>query len=431
MKTQKTLNSVITPEVAKTYLINVAETLNNLVIPHLDGGAKARAHDCLRVVSRLVSNSALSDETLKLLGNVDATALIEGDATEQHNAEGAAYLQAIKSAPPAAARSFDHASLEAYLRKHPLGGDSLRITNSKLMAGGRSKITVLVSQSGAKSLPNEFVVRQDWANSPTGKPVALEYELLRRLYAEGLKVPEPLLLERSKDVAGNPLMMVSKLPGAPSGDHFMSLPASEKPIMQIAEQLGHLHSLKTAEFEPLEGIVETNYTATQLRGNVATYAAMIAKLDTAKSPMLDHAIQWLDKNADRVATAPRTLVHGDFGFHNSLVDGDELSVILDWELVHIGNPAYDLGYFRHGVTDNAMWARFMEHYRQGGGPEIDPDFVEYFTLFTGIWYHHIQLYVRSALLSGAIHDMEITALCADFAPMVLASISRTLHRLSR
>ncbi len=428
------LNTIITPEVAKTYLINVAETLNNLVIPHLEGTSRARANDCLRIVSRLVSNSELSDKSVELLaceaGDAISEALIEGAAIENANEEGVQYLQSIKATVPVASRSFDHLQLETYLRRHPLGGDKVRITQSRLLVGGRSKITVLVSQQGATGLPEDFVLRQDWANSPTGKAVEIEFELLKRLHSAGVLVPKPLLLERSKEVAGNPFMIVSRQPGAPSGDHFMSLPSSERPLMQLAEQLGLIHGMETAEFERMEGIVETNYKPEQMRANLAAYAATIAKHDTAKSPLLDQTIQWLDRNADRVATAPRTLVHGDFGFHNSLVDGDDLSVILDWELVHLGNPCYDLGYLRHSVTDNAVWARFMEHYRSGGGPDFDPEFVDYYTLYTGIWYHQIQLHTRNFLLTGVVHDMEISALCADFAPMVLASISRTLKRVS-
>lgn len=427
------LNSIITPEIARTYLINVAETLNNLVIPHLDGVARARANDCLRVVTRLATDTRVSDKTLQMLADLPgdgvAAALCEGQAIENANAEAQQYQQLVKAAPPAASRSFDHTALEAYLRKHPLGGEHLRITHSKLMAGGRSKVTILVSQEGARDLPKDFVVRQDWANSPTGKAVEIEFELLQRLHAEGVLVPKPLLLERSKEVAGNPFMMVSRLPGAPCGDHFMSLPASERPLMQIAEQLGRVHGLDPAPFEQMPGVVETNYRAGQLRANLAAYRATIARHDTAPSQLVEQVIAWLDRNAERVATASRTLVHGDFGFHNSLVDGDNLSVILDWELVHLGNPAYDLGYLRHSVTDNAVWDRFMAHYRQGGGPDIPSDFIDYYTMYTGIWYHQIQLHTRGFLLSGAVHDMEITALCADFAPMVLASLSRTLHRV--
>ena len=112
------LISTITPELTKTYLINVAETLNNLVIPQLEGQARARANDCLRIVSRLVSNSSLSDKTLELLSHdakdAIAAALIDGEALENANTEGVAYLASIKAAPPAAGRSVDHVELEAY-----------------------------------------------------------------------------------------------------------------------------------------------------------------------------------------------------------------------------------------------------------------------------------------------------------------------------
>jgi aminoglycoside phosphotransferase (APT) family kinase protein len=428
------ISNLITPEVAKAYLINVAETLNNIVIPQLEGSTRSRAHDCLRVVSRLVSDSQLSINTKQLLeplaANPIAAALQHGVAIESANAEGEAFLQSVKNSQPVAARSFDHYALENFLRTHPLGGANLRVTHSRLLAGGRSKITVLISQQGGHDLPEDFVLRQDWANSPTGKAVAIEFELLKRLYDAGIKVPQPLLLERSKEIAGNPFMLVSRRPGAPSGDHFMSLPPSERPILQLAEQLGRLHGLDAALFEGLEGIVESNYTSEQLRSAIASYSATIAELDTANSPLLEQAMTWLVLNIERVCAAPRTLVHGDFGFHNSLVDGDDLSVILDWEMVHLGNPAYDLGYLRHAIRDDELWARFMKHYRNSGGPNIPEDFIDYYTVLTGIWYHQIQLQVRSALMAGVIHDMEITALCADFAPAVLASISRTLRRVT-
>jgi aminoglycoside phosphotransferase (APT) family kinase protein len=35
-------------------------------------------------------------------------------------------------------------------------------------------------------------------------------------------------------------------------------------------------------------------------------------------------------------------VHGDFGFHNLLVSGNEISAVLDWELATIGDPLSDV-----------------------------------------------------------------------------------------
>jgi len=36
-------------------------------------------------------------------------------------------------------------------------------------------------------------------------------------------------------------------------------------------------------------------------------------------------------------------VHGDAGPYNLLVEGDHLTAVLDWEFLHLGDPAVDLG----------------------------------------------------------------------------------------
>jgi aminoglycoside phosphotransferase (APT) family kinase protein len=429
--------SRITPALEKTYLVNVAETLNNVVIPQLEGAARARATDCLRIISRIISDSVISDSVReKLLQGVDndiEAALVEGEALQIFNAQGMEYLRSIKSSncedPAAGARRFDQDAFEGYLRSHPLGGENVSVTRSRLLPGGRSKITILVSQQGAKYLPRELVIRQDWANSVTGKTVAIEHNLLLLLFNRGLLVPQPLVYEKSADVLGNPFLVFPKISGAPVGDNFIVLPKSERPLMQLAAQLGRLHAMPGEDFESMVGISQGNYTAAQLRASLASFAENIDKLDLAGSALLEKSLQWLEENAEKVSSLPPVLVHGDMGFHNLLVDGAELRSILDWEMVHIGNPAYDLGYLRHAVSDEMLWTRFIDHYRRAGGLDIEPEIIEYYTLFTGIWFHQIQLQVRTALSQDAIRDIEISALCADFAPQVLASISHTLHRI--
>jgi aminoglycoside phosphotransferase (APT) family kinase protein len=46
--------------------------------------------------------------------------------------------------------------------------------------------------------------------------------------------------------------------------------------------------------------------------------------------------------AHRPAGEDRTIVHGDFGFHNLLVTRDRVTAVLDWELATIGDPLVDL-----------------------------------------------------------------------------------------
>jgi aminoglycoside phosphotransferase (APT) family kinase protein len=59
-------------------------------------------------------------------------------------------------------------------------------------------------------------------------------------------------------------------------------------------------------------------------------------------PELEVVLHWLRANApESIAT---TLVHGDFKAGNVLLTGDEVSLVLDWETVHLGDPQEDLGW---------------------------------------------------------------------------------------
>lgn len=97
-----------------------------------------------------------------------------------------------------------------------------------------------------------------------------------------------------------------------------------------------------------------------------------------------------------------------------------------WELAHIGSPALDLGYLKSAVEQAVNWPQFMDSYRASGGPRIDPFVVDWYSLFTSVWFHHMVLQARAGLMSGALHEMEIAFVCAHFGPMVLARISRKL-----
>jgi aminoglycoside phosphotransferase (APT) family kinase protein len=297
------------------------------------------------------------------------------------------------------------------------------------LSGGRSKITLMAELEGAHDLPSRIVIRQDGEEWITGKAVVDEESLLRRLHVAGLKVPEPLLVEPTGAVLGKPFLVVPAFAGRPAGEHFLILPEIEEAFLQLADQLARLHTLPIAEFSGMGSIVEANYTAEELRGSLAAYQTVIVTQDTAPSALMAAVFEWLYDNAPRMSSIPRALVHADAGFHNMLIDGDRLSVMLDWELAHIGNPAYDLGYVRHGVRDPAQWERFMARYRAAGGPDVPPECVEYFTLFTGYWYHHLQLRARTALVSGALRNLELATLMADFAPQLLSSVSRAFHRV--
>jgi thiamine kinase-like enzyme len=73
----------------------------------------------------------------------------------------------------------------------------------------------------------------------------------------------------------------------------------------------------------------------QLR--VTPFYRAVAKVN----PPLDSRIQDL---ITEITTAKTTLVHGDFSPKNIMISGSDKPIVLDFEVMHTGNPVFDLGF---------------------------------------------------------------------------------------
>lgn len=424
--------SAVDPVSARQYLINVAETLHNVVVPELQGKPLARTRECVtalaRVAARLTAPNAAALSHLKKLRTAVAAdaARTDGAVLDAEEEEFGAVYRSLTPAANTGQRSFDAERMQSFLRAHPFGSPQLRITEATPLPGGRSKLTVLIQQEGSTRLPERFILRQDWAGAVTGTSVAPEFEILRKVYAAGVKVPEPILLESSAEALGAPFLLVKCVEGHSEGDLFEP-PASESLALEVAAQLGQLHALSAAPFAGLLGVQQRAYTPDQLRAELESWRPVIARYGEPCVTM-DLALDWLDRNLARVE-GPQVLVHGDLGFHNFLVHEGKLAALLDWEIAHLGNPAQDLGYVRSWTEKMIAWDKFLAAYAAAGGPRVNEHAVNFYTLWGGGWLYFLLLQARAAIVSGALRDCEIMLCSAHYLPCLLHRMSRELRRI--
>jgi aminoglycoside phosphotransferase (APT) family kinase protein len=76
------------------------------------------------------------------------------------------------------------------------------------------------------------------------------------------------------------------------------------------------------------------------------------------------------------------LVHGDFRFQNTLVEGARVSAILDWEMAISGDPAMDLAwlYYSDGKEERDL-AAIRRGYGEGASLRADAGFTTRLLLY--------------------------------------------------
>jgi aminoglycoside phosphotransferase (APT) family kinase protein len=110
-------------------------------------------------------------------------------------------------------------------------------------------------------------------------------------------------------------------------------------------------------------------------------------------PTIEIALRWLVKH--RPDEVPETVVHGDFRTGNLMVDPAGLRAVLDWELVHRGDPREDLGWlcvkcWRFGSPLPAggfgTVEQLLDGYAEVAGYRPDPEAVRWWQLYgTARW----------------------------------------------
>ena len=276
--------------------------------------------------------------------------------------------------------SSDECSLSAeqltgYLRRKLPRSPELVVTALEAVPGGRSKETILVSLAGTTELPGEVIVRKDRPVGVLQTRAAEEFAVLEAVHAHGgIPVPRPFFADEPDDELGpGTLLVMERVSGSKAGEYFPELaaPTEHRRTLgrQFAVALAHLHAV------PLDDLGDTGLdrdaevTTATITAALEGMSARIGELGGPPIAAVPLARQWLLDHVDNVVpSGPLSLLQGDVGLHNMLVDGDHITALVDWEAATIGPPARELAAAWPAATALSGWPDFVEAYVAAGGP---------------------------------------------------------------
>lgn len=318
----------------------------------------------------------------------------------------------------------------------PENGDKRRLALAQFLAnetGARGcEITALAPLSGGSIQENwgldahfadgaldgaqRLVLR---AAGETGVPSSLdrlqEFAVLKAAFATGVTVPEPLFACPDTSVFGKPFFIMRRAEGTAAAHRITRDQTLDSVLPRIAERLGrelaHIHSIQPP-CPDLDFL--TPYAKS---GPEYQIAAFRGYLDTHPSPrpVLEWGIRWLETHIPP-PTNP-VLCHHDFRTGNYLLDGAELTGILDWEFAGWGDPHEDIAWFcsmgwrfarldreAGGIADRAP---FYRGYESESGRALNPARVHFWEVLASVRWAVIALQQSDRQMLGGERSLDL------------------------
>jgi aminoglycoside phosphotransferase (APT) family kinase protein len=348
-------------------------------------------------------------------------------ALAQQNARTAKSMRTVSAARNT--RKIDHAALAAFIRSAYPDEKELTVTDSAVIAGGYSKFTASITLANARNLPSQMMMRGDAAATFGGISVTEEFRHISAAHRHGVCVPKPFAVDATGALLGTPFMLVERKPGAPTGNMY-AIPRGKNTSLNadIAARLASIHRVPLSE-------VDTRISGANCRSSdkalewIDEAVAAFAPLGMP-STAWETAFEWLRRNATLYDAGPRGLVHGDFGINNLLVYDNAVTAILDWEFVHIGNTAYDLGYFHPAAIEFGTWEQFLDAYANAGGPLPDAKQLDYSVLLGATRIGVMLCQTQEQLISGKDTGMApAMTIGADYYGLAQKRVAAALDKV--
>lgn len=276
-----------------------------------------------------------------------------------------------------------------------------RVDGLRRLSGGASMETWSFDVVRSDGAPDELILRRDRPGSPKGR-MALEQSALEAAAKAGVPVPAVIDGDESS-------IVMERLEGETIPRRILRDEAYAAVRPELAAQCGRvlaaIHSIPVDEVPGLERADQ-----------VAQFRELLDTLGEAH-PTFELAFRWLEANrppSDRV-----TVVHGDFRNGNLIVGPEGVRAVLDWELVHAGDPLEDLGWlcvksWRFGeslpVGGFGTYDQLVAAYEEAGAVAVDREALRWWETLGTLKWGIMCILQTVTHTSGAVRSVELAAI---------------------
>ena len=327
----------------------------------------------------------------------------------------------------------------AYLQHKMPDAREIEISQLWRIPGGASRETWTFDatwREGKARAGRAFIVRRDPEASLLETERDIEFRVYQALQDTAVPVPEVFWMESDPGWLERPFFVMGRLPGDASQQAVIAADAAQDGAIaqQKVEILARIHSLDCSA----SGGLGLDFLALPAgpKGcaemEIERWERVLRQQALEPQPVLELALDWLRAHqpvAQRVG-----LVHADYRTGNFLVDGDRISGVLDWEMVHLGDPLEDVAWvclrawrWAGDARVGGLLAReeFYRRYEEASGLKVDPEAVRFWEALGNVKWAVICLTGARSFAEGRSMD-AIHAFTAHLKPEIEAEILRLI-----
>ncbi len=270
-----------------------------------------------------------------------------------------------------------------------LNDDTVQIANLRRTSVGYSREN-WVFDATWRSDVGAFIARRDPKGSVLETDRRIEGGVLRCLAQTDLPTPRIRWIDVDGRRLGRPAIVMDLADG--TCDYMVlngprPLETRRSIAEQLSDRLADIHTLDWRAHGFGEFLTDP--------GQMASLAALdlweseLRRVQLGPEPELELVILWLRAHAPRSQAS--VLVHGDFKPGNVLLQGDTVSLVLDWETTHLGDPLEDIGWvtnpLRAGEQQIAgVWEapQIIDRWSRRTGFTAPPDAVRWWNVLANL-----------------------------------------------